>query len=127
MDDAELRGRLRKYRYITGRKDSPTILFLEDIYEYAQIARGTGLKFLYERGKVTREVRNRLERAIIAAETGALTKREGLLWIGPATRAMPGLISIDLEGGFGLKMVPKRHETYENLPSIQDVFRSKRV
>ena len=125
MDDKELRDRLKRYFRKPGDWENIDVLFLSDLFEFAQISESTGRNFYHGRTKLRLEGRIRLERAVIAAETGALTKKDGLLWLGPETKAMQGLISIDVERGFGVKMTPKRHETYQTLPSIKDIFGSK--
>ena len=122
MPDAELIQRVQSYRAESPSNRGRPVC-VRDILEIAGCDRADYQKFMKGEKHLSPSRRRRLIQAVVWAETGCITKANGILYIGKPTKQMQPRMRVDvLTSGPKLTPAARPQRSVLTLPSFKDAF-----
>jgi hypothetical protein len=125
MSREELAARMEKYKANPKDWNKKLVITIGDILQVADIPSQDW--YAFRKGEITFGPQRwqRIDRAIRLAETGCLSKRDGIIYVGRRKKEMPPNATVFLgPQGAQLKITKDEMRKAGVLPSFNDVFQT---
>lgn len=122
MPREELIDRMAHYKRPSGPVD-PASWGVSEILEIAGVYRQQWDAFVAGKGNLGPSRMRRLTRALIQAETGCISKKRGIIYVGPPTKPLPPRVTLTLTN-LGPRLAPaaQPQRSVVGLPSFKSVL-----